>query len=120
MTDRARKVMATWERGRSLTDQDLEELHQDLEELLSAELDQIAGLANTGHAEQALGRLTRLNSFASAAAQQRPSVIGTLSAQAGKFRAALEAVARALGAVSFTLTFGFPAGISASLTFKVT
>ncbi len=111
--------MARWERGEPLGERALAELSQDFGSLLDAELEEIARQAESGKAGQALGRLSTLSAFASAAAAQRPSLIGTLGERVEQFRAALSAVANVSGAVEFSVTFGIPSGISVSLMFKV-
>lgn len=112
-------AMARWARGETLDDSLLGELAQDFDQLLEAELAAVRRQADEGQGDAALGRLTKLNAFASAAAVQRPSLVEIISGKANRFREALEAVGRALGAVEFSISFGLPAGVSVSLTFVV-
>lgn len=119
MTTRSKEHIARWEKGQGLNDRMLDELSQDFSDLLDAELKEIAAQASEGKGDEALGRLTKLSAFASTAAVQRPALFGTLGQKVEAFRAALEAVAHVSGAVEFSLTFGVPAGISLTLTFRV-
>ncbi len=119
MSGEAKKIMEKWEQGHALTAKDLEDLERDLESLLDAELGQIANLANSGQTHAALGRMTKINAFASAAIQQRPSLIAILSQRVEAFRSALSAMGTAVGAAEFSISFGIPSGVSVSLTFIV-
>lgn len=117
--EKSGRVMARWERGETLDEGLLSELAQDFDQLLEAELAAVQRQADAGQGDAALGRLTKLNAFASAAAVQRPSLVEIISGKANRFREALEAVGQALGAVEFSISFGLPTGVSVSLTFVV-
>lgn len=119
MLEKIKRALERWERGERLDDRALEELEQEFEAWLDTELGDITRQADAGHGEAALGRLTRLNAFASAAATQRPSLANAISAKAAAFKAALQSIGWSLGAVEFSITLGVPVALSVTLTFRV-
>lgn len=120
MFEKLRRSLERWERGERLDDRALEELEEEFETWLDTELGEIARQADGGDGEAALGRLTRLNAFASAAASQRPALANAVSAKAAAFRGALQSIGWSLGAVEFSITLGVPVALSVTLTFRVT
>ena len=120
MAGEARRIMAKWEKGHGIAEEDLLDLERDLENLVDAELGRIKDLAGAGKPTEALGQLTKLNAFASSALSQQPSLISVLSQRVEAFRAALDKMGGLFGAAEFSIEFGIPSGISVSLTFTVT
>lgn len=120
MFEKLKRSVERWERGERLDDQALEELEEEFETWLDTELGDIAHQADAGEGEAALGRLTRLNAFASAAAAQRPALANAIGAKAAAFRAALQSIGWSLGAVEFSITLGVPIALSVTLSFRVT
>ncbi len=120
MLEKARQALERWERGERLDDRALEELEQEFEIWLDTELGDISRQAQYGEADVALGRLTRLNAFASAAAAQRPSLANAIGTKAQAFKAALQSIGWSLGAVEFSITLGVPVALSVTLSFRVT
>lgn len=119
MLEKLKRALERWERGEGLDDASLDELAEELGTWLDAELQGISEIADAGRGNDALGRLTRVNAFASTAASMRPSLATTVSAKVGAFKVALESVAKALGAVDFSITLGVPVALSFTLTFVV-
>ncbi len=120
MLEKLKRVLERWEHGERLDKDGLAELEAEFESWLEMELKEITELAESGDGNAALGRLTRLNAFASSAAVVKPSLASALSAKVGAFRTAIEHVARSLGAVDFSITLGVPVALSFTLTFVVT
>ncbi len=120
MFEKAKRVLEHWERGERLDDRALEELEEEFEAWLDMELGDISRLAADGDGGMALGRLTRVNAFASAAAAQRPSLANAIGAKAQAFKTALQSIGRSLGAVEFSITLGVPVALSVTLSFRVT
>ncbi len=119
MLEKIKRALERWERGERLDDRSVEELAEEFEAWLEAELKEITELADGGQGNEALGRLTRVNAFAASAASVRPSLATALSTKAAVFTHALESVAKALGAVDFSITLGVPMDLSFTLTFVV-
>ncbi len=119
MFERLKRTLERWERGERVDDRALEELEEEFEAWLDTELGDIAHMADGGQGGAALGRLTRLNAFASAAAAQRPSLANAIGAKAAAFKAALQSIGWSLGAVEFSITLGVPIALSVSLSFRV-
>ncbi len=119
MFEKLKESLERWERGERLDGRALEAFEEEFEAWLETELGEVARLADGGQAGAALGRLTRLNAFASAAATQRPSLVNAIGAKVEAFKAALRSVAESLGAVDFSITLGVPVELSFSLTFIV-
>ena len=119
MLDTLRRHLERWERGERLDEKALEELEAEFETWLDTELGEITRQADGGEGDAALGRLTRLSAFASAAASQRPSLANAISAKAAAFRGALQAIGLSLGAAEFSITLGVPVALSVTLTFSV-
>ena len=120
MFEKLKRHLERWERGERLDDRALEELEAEFETWLDTELGDIVHQADAGQGEAALGRLTRLNAFASAAATQRPSLANVVGAKAAAFRAALQSIGLSLGAAEFSITLGVPVALSVTLSFRVT
>lgn len=120
MLEKARRALERWERGERLDDRALEELEEEFEVWLDTELGDISRQAADGEGDVALGRLTRLNAFASAAAAQRPALANAIGAKAQAFKAALQSIGWSLGAVEFSITLGVPVALSVTLSFRVT
>lgn len=119
MLEKAKRALERWERGERLDDRALEELEEEFDVWLDTELGDISRQAADGEGDAALGRLTRLNAFASAAAAQRPSLANAIGAKAQAFKAALQAIGWSLGAVEFSITLGVPVALSVTLSFRV-
>lgn len=119
MFEKLKRTLDRWERGERVDDRAIEELEEEFEAWLDAELGDIAHMADGGQGEAALGRLTRLNAFASAAAAQRPSLASAIGAKAAGFKAALQSIGWSLGAMEFSITLGVPIALSVSLSFRV-
>ncbi len=119
MLEKVKRALERWERGERLDDTALQELEGEFEAWLDTELGDIARQASGGDGEAALGRLTRMNAFASAVAMQRPSLANAIGAKAQAFKAALQSIGWSLGAVEFSITLGVPMALSVSLTFRV-
>ncbi len=119
MLEKLKRTLEQWERGERLDDTALQELEEEFEAWLDTELGDIARQADGGQGEAALGRLTRLNAFASAAAAQRPFLANAIGAKAQAFKAALQSIGWSIGAVEFSITLGVPIALSVSLTFRV-
>ncbi len=119
MFEKLKHALELWERGERLQGPALDELAQEFDAWIDAELGEVTRAADGGQGDAALGRLSRLGMFASAAAGQRPSLANAIHARMGAFRKALESVARALDAVDFSITLGLPVSLSFSLTFIV-
>ncbi len=120
MFEKAKRALERWERGERLDDRVLEELQEEFEAWLDTELGDISQQAADGDGGMALGRLTQLNAFASAAAAQRPSLANAIGAKAQAFKSALQAIGWSLGAVEFSITLGVPVALSVTLSFRVT
>jgi hypothetical protein len=119
MFEKLKHHLERWERGERLDDRALEDLEEEFETWLDTELGDIAHQADAGQGEAALGRLTRLNAFAAAAAAQRPSLANAVGAKAAAFKSALQAIGWSLGAVEFSITLGVPIALSVTLSFRV-
>ncbi len=120
MFEKAKRALERWERGERLDDHALEELEEEFEAWLDTELGDISQQAADGEGGVALGRLTRVNAFASAAVAQRPSLANAIGAKAQAFKAALQSIGWSLGAVEFSITLGVPVALSVTLSFRVT
>ena len=119
MFERLKQALERWERGERIDGRALEELEEEFETWLGTELGDIAHQAAAGQGEVALGRLTRLNAFASAVAAQRPSLANAIGAKAAALKAALQSIGGSLGAVEFSITLGVPVALSVTLSFRV-
>ena len=120
MLEKLKRTLERWERGERIDDHAFEELEEEFEAWLDAELGEIARTAAAGQGEAALGRLTRLNAFASAAAARRPSLANAIGAKASAFKSALQSIGLSLGAIEFSITLGVPIALSVTLSFRVT
>lgn len=87
--------------------------------LMETELGQIEGLARDDP-HVALAHLAALISFVNAAAARQPGIIRRLEKWVQRLRAAVDALGRRLKASSFSVTVGWPAGISVGLSFPIT
>ena len=119
MLEKLKAALERWERGERLDGRTLDELAQEFDAWIDAELGEVVRQADGGQGDAALGRLSRLGMFASAAAGARPSLANAIHARMGAFRKALESVARSLGAVDFSISLGLPVSLSFTLTFIV-
>lgn len=119
MAPKAKDALEKWKSGGDLDGPMLDDLSEEFEDLLRAEYALAQELADAGRQEEATSQLLQTNAFASAAAQKRPSLVTKLGPVATELRSAVEALARSLGAAHFSVTVGFPADISVSLTFDL-
>ncbi len=119
MPQKGKDVLEKWKRGGRLTDAMLDSVARDFEELLRVEYTLVEEFAAAGRPDDATSQLLQTNAFASAVAQRRPSLVTKLGPVAADLKAAVDALAKALGAAHFSITLGFPGGISVSLTFDL-
>ncbi len=119
MSTEAKDVLDRWKASGELDGSKLDALSAEFEDLLRAEYALAKQLAEAGRAEEATSRVLQTNAFASAAMQKRPSLVAKLGPVVADLRIALAALANAIGAEHFTVTVGFPADISVSLTFDL-
>ncbi len=119
MPPQAKDALEAWKTTGQLDGVMLDALGSEFEDLLRSEYRLARELAQAGRPEEATSQLLQTNALASAAAQQRPSLVGKLGPVVAEIRAALEALAHTLGAAHFSVTVGFPADISVSLTFDL-
>lgn len=115
----AKDALKAWKSGGSLDGPMLDALTEEFEDLLRSEYALAQELANAGRPEEATSQLLQTNAFANAVTQNRPSLVTKLGPVATELRTAVAALARSLGAAHFSVTVGFPADISISLTFDL-
>ncbi len=89
-----------------------------IDELIGQKLSDLNGLIDT-RPYAAFVALTSLISFVGAALVKRPDILDKLEGVIEKFRLTANALANKLGADGYSISVGFPFGISVSLSFAV-
>ncbi|HYM39398.1 MAG TPA: hypothetical protein VEY12_04530 [Thermoplasmata archaeon] len=119
MASKGKDALEAWKAGGDLDAPLLDAATSEFQDLLRVEYALAQQLAKAGRIEEATSQLLQTNAFASAVAQKRPSLVTKLGSVIADLRAALSALANALGAAHFSVTVGFPGDVSVTLTFDL-
>jgi hypothetical protein len=86
---------------------------------MEKELEQIKELIEEDKPDSAFVAMLRLTSFLNAGAAKLPSIIGRLEKWINKIKSVLYSLAEKIGANGFSISAGFPIGVSVGLSFTV-
>lgn len=112
-------LFGTWKSEGTMTAIMATTIDQEVDALLEEELARIETLVDVAPGA-AFVRLGSLISFVNDGASHRPSIVGRLEKWIPRFRDVLRKLAVELEATSFSVSVGFPPGLSIGLSFPAT
>jgi len=111
-------VLEAWEQGEPMDLAMARIVEENLDALLESELAQIEAQIDA-QPVTALMQMTRLTSFINAALARLPAILRRLQGWVSTMKSTVNALAKKLGANSFSLGVSMPFGLSVDLSFPV-
>jgi len=93
---------------------------EDIDKIVESEIERINNLIDEEKEDDAFASLLQLTSTINLSISQKPSLVRGLEKWINKIRSALKRLAKKVGANSFSITAGFPWGVSVSVSFPIT
>ncbi len=93
-------------------------INENIDQFMEEKLEQIKGLIEENKPDSAFVAMLRLTSFLNAGAAKVPSIIGRLEKWINKIISVLNSLANKIGADGFSISAGFPIGVSVGLSFS--
>jgi hypothetical protein len=112
-------VLEEWESKGEMTIDMAQVINENIDQLMEKELEQIKELIEEDKPDSAFVAMLRLTSFLNAGAAKLPSIIGRLEKWINKIKSVLYSLAEKIGANGFSISAGFPIGVSVGLSFTV-
>jgi len=94
-------------------------INEDIDQLMEEELGQIKRLIEEDKPDSAFVAMLRLTSFLNAGAAKLPSIISRLEKWINEIKSVLNSLAERIGADGFSISAGFPIGVSIGLSFPI-
>jgi len=112
-------VLEEWE-SKGEMDLDMAQIiNENIDQFMEEELGEIENLIEEGRPDFAFVKMLRLTSFLSAGAAKLPSIISRLEEWINKIKSVLNSLAKKMRADGFSISAGFPIGISVGLSFPI-
>lgn len=112
-----RNIFRDWRETGRIHFNALPRIEREYDEWMEEELAKVDALVNSDP-EEAYLRLATNMSFLAAASQQKPSLISKLTGWLNQLKASLAKAAKGIGAASYSITVGFPFGVSVGVSFN--
>jgi len=112
-------VLEKWESTGEMTIDMAQVINENIDQFMEEELEQIKRLIEEDKPDSAFVAMLRLTSFLNAGAAKLPSIIGRLEKWINKIISVLNSLANKIGADGFSISAGFPIGVSVGLSFSV-
>jgi len=111
-------VLEEWESKGEMTIGLAQVINENIDQFMEEELGRIENLIEENKPDSAFVAMLRLTSFLNAGAAKVPSIIGRLEKWINKIISVLNSLANKIGADGFSISAGFPIGISVGLSFS--
>jgi hypothetical protein len=112
-------LLEEWEIKGEMTIDMAQVINENIDQLMEKELGQIEKLIEEDKPDSAFVAMLRLTSFLNAGAAKVPSIIGRLEKWINKIISVLNSLAKKIGANGFSVSAGFPIGVSIGLSFPI-
>jgi len=112
-------VLEEWEFTGEMTIYMAQVINENIDQFMEEKLEQIKGLIEKDKPDSAFVAMLRLTSFLNAGAAKLPSIIGRLEKWINKIISVLNSLAKKIGANGFSISAGFPIGVSIGLSFSI-
>ena len=118
--DRVYSVLEKWKFNGEMTIDMAQVINKNIDQLMEKELEQIEKLIEEDKPDFAFVTMLLLISFINAAAAKLPSIIRKLEKWINKkLKSAVSSLAKKMGANGFSISAGFPVGVSVGLSFPI-
>ena len=112
-------VLEEWESKGEMTIGLAQVINENIDQFMEEELGRIENLIEENKPDSAFVAMLRLTSFLNAGAAKSPSIIRRLEKWINKIKSVLNSLAKKIGANGFSISAGFPIGISVGLSFPI-
>ena len=112
-------VLEEWESKGEMTIDMAQVINENIDQLMEKELEQIKKLIEEDKPDFAFVEMLRLTSFLNAGAAKLPSIISRLEKWINEIKFVLNSLAKKIGANGFSISAGFPVGLSIGLSFPI-
>ncbi len=112
-------LLEEWEIKGEMTIYMAQVINEDIDQFMEEELGRIERLIEEDKPDSAFVAMLRLTSFLNAGAAKSPSIIRRLEKWINKIKSVLNSLAKKIGANGFSISAGFPIGISVGLSFPI-
>lgn len=112
-------VLEEWEFTGEMTNVMAQVINENIDQFMEEKLEQIERLIEEDKPDSAFVAMLRLTSFLNAGAAKLPSIIGRLEKWINKIISVLDSLANKIGADGFSISAGFPIGVSVGLSFSI-
>ena len=110
-------VLEEWESKGEMTIDMAQVINENIDQFMEKELGKIENLIEDNKPDSAFVAMLRLTSFLNAGAAKLPSIIGRLEEWINKIKFVLNSLAKKIKADGFSISAGFPIGVSVGLSF---
>ena len=111
-------LLEEWEIKGEMTIYMAQVINENIDQFMEEELGQIEKLIEEDKPDSAFVAMLRLTSFLNAGAAKLPSIISRLEKWINKIKSVLNSLAKKIGANGFSISAGFPIGVSIGLSFS--
>jgi len=112
-------VLEKWESKGEMNIDMAQVINEDIDQFMEEELGRIERLIEEDKPDSAFVAMLQLTSFLNAGAAKSPSIIRRLEKWINKIKSVLNSLAKKIGANGFSISAGFPIGISVGLSFPI-
>ena len=112
-------ALEEWEVNGEMTFDMAQVINENIDQLMEEELGQIKRLIEEDKPDSAFVAMLRLTSFLNAGAAKLPSIISRLEKWINEIKSVLNSLAERIGADGFSISAGFPIGVSIGLSFPI-
>jgi len=112
-------LLEEWEIKGEMTIYMAQVINEDIDQFMEEELGRIERLIEEDKPDSAFVAMLRLTSFLNAGAAKSPSIIRRLEKWINKIKSVLNSLAKKIEANGFSISAGFPIGISVGLSFLI-
>ncbi len=112
-------VLEEWESKGEMNIDMAQVINENIDQFMEKELGKIENLIEEDKPDFAFVAMLRLTSFLNAGAAKLPSIIGRLEKWINKIKFVLNSLAKKIGADGFSISAGFPIGLSVGLSFLI-
>ena len=112
-------VLEEWESKGEMNIDMAQVINEDIDQFMEEELGRIERLIEEDKPDFAFVAMLRLTSFLNAGAAKLPSIISRLEKWINEIKFVLNSLAKKIGANGFSISAGFPVGLSIGLSFPI-
>jgi len=112
-------VLEEWESTGEMTIDMAQVINKNIDQIMEKELEQIKELIEKDKPDSAFVAMLRLTSFLNAGVAKVPSIIGRLEKWINNIISVLNFLANKIEADGFSISAGFPIGVSVGLSFSI-